>query len=73
MGLKLEEENLSARESRLRMRLINVKKILVILDDVWSRLDLEELEISYGTHMKDAKSCNHPESEMSALQKNSNS
>ncbi|XP_055808017.1 probable disease resistance protein At4g27220 [Solanum dulcamara] len=51
LGLKLEEESLSVRASRLRTRLMNVKKILVILDDVWSRLDLEEIGIPYGnTH-----------------------
>ncbi|KAK4377880.1 hypothetical protein RND71_004176 [Anisodus tanguticus] len=55
LGLKLEEESLSARASRLRTRLMNVKKILVILDDVWSRLDLEELGIPYGTSHEGCK------------------
>ncbi|CAN4118668.1 unnamed protein product [Withania somnifera] len=55
LGLKLEEESLSARASRLRTRLMNVKKILVILDDVWSRLDLEEIGIPYGTSHEGCK------------------
>ncbi|XP_060177252.1 probable disease resistance protein At4g27220 [Lycium barbarum] len=55
LGLKLEEESLSARSSRLRTRLMNVKKILVILDDVWSRLDLEELGIPYGSSHEGCK------------------
>lgn len=45
LDLKLEGESLLARASRLRSRLRNVKRILVILDDVWGRLDLAELGI----------------------------
>ncbi|KAM7505266.1 hypothetical protein LguiB_004170 [Lonicera macranthoides] len=51
LGLSLQEQSLSTRASRLHKRLTqigsnnNPKKILIILDDVWTRLDLEEVGI----------------------------
>ncbi|CAL5431223.1 unnamed protein product [Camellia sinensis] len=44
LGLQLDLENPIVRSSRLRQRLLqNDKKILVILDDIWEEFDLEEL------------------------------
>ncbi|KAI7990403.1 Disease resistance protein [Camellia lanceoleosa] len=44
LGLQLDMENPIVRSSRLRERLLqNDKKILVILDDIWEEFDLEEL------------------------------
>ncbi|KAF3965221.1 hypothetical protein CMV_010569 [Castanea mollissima] len=48
LGLKLVEENLLVRKERLKKRLMDNKRILVILDDVWDVLDLEAVGIPYG-------------------------
>ncbi|KAL4637310.1 hypothetical protein ACB092_03G068500 [Castanea dentata] len=47
--LKLDKETLSGRADLLRERLTkdNNKKILVILDDIWEKLDLNEIGIPY--------------------------
>ncbi|KAM7489514.1 hypothetical protein LguiB_026998 [Lonicera macranthoides] len=51
LGLKLEEQSLFARAGQLHKRLTQKelnskpKKILIILDDVWMSLDLEEVGI----------------------------
>ncbi|XVF42812.1 hypothetical protein PTKIN_Ptkin01aG0395200 [Pterospermum kingtungense] len=48
LGLKFEEQSISGRARRLRQRLKQGKKILVVLDDIWARLDLMELGIPFG-------------------------
>ncbi|KAM7505255.1 hypothetical protein LguiB_004159 [Lonicera macranthoides] len=54
LGLRLQEQSLFARAGRLHERLTQKgpsnkpKKILIILDDVWIRLDLEEVGIHYA-------------------------
>lgn len=53
LGLKFEEEKERVRADRLRRRLEMEKKVLVILDDVWSKLDLEDIGIS--SHHKGCK------------------
>lgn len=53
LGLKFEEEKERVRADRLRRRLEMEKKVLVILDDVWTKLDLEEVGIS--SHHKGCK------------------
>ncbi|EOY10238.1 NB-ARC domain-containing disease resistance protein, putative [Theobroma cacao] len=45
LGLKLEEKSVAIRASRLHERLKEEKKILVVLDDIWARLDLKEVGI----------------------------
>ncbi|KAL8517963.1 hypothetical protein ACS0TY_009310 [Phlomoides rotata] len=45
LGLKLEETSLSGRAHRLLRRLRGGKRILIVLDDVWKPLKLEELGI----------------------------
>ncbi|XP_062173512.1 probable disease resistance protein At4g27220 [Alnus glutinosa] len=45
LDLRLEAETLSGRADRLMKRLTKHKKILVILNDLWSKLDLEEIGI----------------------------
>ncbi|XP_028758002.1 putative disease resistance protein At5g05400 [Neltuma alba] len=44
-GLKFEEQSNEGRARRLSMRLSNGKRILVILDDVWAKFDLEQVGI----------------------------
>ncbi|XP_022997552.1 disease resistance protein RPS2-like [Cucurbita maxima] len=53
LGLKFEEEKDRVRADRLRRRLEMEKKVLVILDDVWANLDLEDIGIS--SHHKGCK------------------
>lgn len=51
LGLALEEESLPVRAGRLYTRIRDVKKILIILDDVWRWLDLSGLGIpSHDVH-----------------------
>ncbi|KAF5940726.1 hypothetical protein HYC85_021893 [Camellia sinensis] len=48
LGLKFEEETERGRADRLRERLRGTKRILVILDDVWKRLELNDIGIPFG-------------------------
>ncbi|XVF06201.1 hypothetical protein REPUB_Repub06bG0027000 [Reevesia pubescens] len=48
LGLKLEERSVVVRAGWLRLRLKKEKKILVILDDIWARLDLMAVGIPFG-------------------------
>ncbi|KAJ1435923.1 P-loop containing nucleoside triphosphate hydrolase [Sesbania bispinosa] len=50
LGLQFGEKTVPGRASRLRQRIIKEEKtILVILDDIWTTLDLEEVGIPSGT------------------------
>ena len=55
VGLKFEEESEMGRAARLRARLKKENKILVILDDVWTELDLEKVGIPFGDDHKGCK------------------
>ncbi|GMI79299.1 hypothetical protein HRI_001599200 [Hibiscus trionum] len=46
LGLKLEENTLVVRARRLCERLKKEKRVLIVLDDLWKKLDLEEVGIS---------------------------
>lgn len=48
LGFKLAAESLLVRACQLRGRLLKEKQILIILDDIWSRLDLEKVGIPSG-------------------------
>ncbi|XP_065849458.1 uncharacterized protein [Euphorbia lathyris] len=54
LGLKFDVEELPGRASRLRNRLEN-SKVLVILDDLWQKLDLNAIGIPYGDASKGCK------------------
>ncbi|KAJ9160086.1 hypothetical protein P3X46_025520 [Hevea brasiliensis] len=54
LGLKLEESE-DGRAYRLHQRLMNEKKILVILDDIWEQLEPEKVGIPYGNDHKGCK------------------
>ncbi|KAF5941122.1 hypothetical protein HYC85_022289 [Camellia sinensis] len=54
LGLKFEEESVSRRADRLRESLSS-KRILVILDDVWKRLELNDIGIPYREGHSDCK------------------
>ncbi|KAA8539114.1 hypothetical protein F0562_025806 [Nyssa sinensis] len=55
LGLILTEESKIVRAGRLCERLKHVEKILVILDDLWTRLDLEDIGIPHGNVHKGCK------------------
>ena len=55
LGLKFEEESEMGRAARLCERLKKVKKILIILDDIWTELDLEKVGIPFGDDHKGCK------------------
>ncbi|XWS08877.1 hypothetical protein CRYUN_Cryun40dG0038100 [Craigia yunnanensis] len=48
LGLKFEEQSMIGRASRLCERLKKEKKIVVILDNIWARLNLKEVGIPFG-------------------------
>ncbi|KAI7998690.1 Disease resistance protein [Camellia lanceoleosa] len=48
LGLKFEKETKLGRADQLRERLRGTEKILVILDDVWKRLELNDIGIPFG-------------------------
>ncbi|KAF3434022.1 hypothetical protein FNV43_RR25125 [Rhamnella rubrinervis] len=55
LGLKLEEESINVRAERLRRRIVREKNFLLILDDVWEKLELHEVGISLGNDQNDCK------------------
>ncbi|KAL5541185.1 hypothetical protein UlMin_042658 [Ulmus minor] len=48
LGLTLDGENMSVRANRLQHRLRQGDKILIILDDIWSELDLSKAGIYFN-------------------------
>ncbi|XVF30826.1 hypothetical protein REPUB_Repub16aG0091400 [Reevesia pubescens] len=52
---KLEKESDSGRAEQIRNRLKNREKVLVILDDIWGKLDLEAVGIPYGAEHQGCK------------------
>ncbi|XP_077223370.1 putative disease resistance protein At5g63020 [Tasmannia lanceolata] len=52
VGMELKEEIESLRTSKLRRRLMDFKKLLIILDDLWERLDIVNIGIPYGDENK---------------------
>ncbi|XP_022718520.1 probable disease resistance protein At5g63020 [Durio zibethinus] len=55
LGLRFEEQSMVGRALRLQERLKKEKKILVVLDDIWARLDLEEVGIPFGNEHEGCK------------------
>ncbi|KAL5756139.1 hypothetical protein ACOSQ2_020885 [Xanthoceras sorbifolium] len=55
LDLKLHEKSTEGRAERLYMRLKNEKKILIILDDIWEKLDLKIIGIPVDDHHKNCK------------------
>ena len=54
LGLKFEESEWE-RAARLNEEIKKEKKILIILDDIWAQLDLEEVGIPFGDDYKGCK------------------
>ena len=55
LNLKLDEESSSARANRICLRIKNVEKILIILDDVWKDVEWEVIGIPYRDDHKGCK------------------
>ncbi|KAK2453999.1 putative disease resistance protein [Trifolium repens] len=55
LGLRFEEETILGRAHRLRQRIKMEKSILVILDDIWTMLDLERVGIPFGNEHNGCK------------------
>ncbi|KAL8489904.1 hypothetical protein ACS0TY_025699 [Phlomoides rotata] len=53
LSLKLDLESVQARAHLLRTRLMNSKSILIILDDLWKKLNLEDLGIPDQSELKE--------------------
>ncbi|XP_028783419.1 probable disease resistance protein At1g61300 [Neltuma alba] len=56
LGLKLEEKSKTGRAKRIALRLESGERILIILDDVWAKLNLEDIGIPFmGNHPRSWK------------------
>ncbi|KAL5802858.1 hypothetical protein ACOSQ4_031163 [Xanthoceras sorbifolium] len=55
LDLEFDKKSTEGRAERLYMRLKNEKKILIILDDIWEKLDLKMIGIPVDDHHKDCK------------------
>ncbi|XP_017636020.1 probable disease resistance protein At4g27220 [Gossypium arboreum] len=55
LGLKLEENSPVVRVRKLYGRLRNEKNVLIIVDDLWKKLDLKEVGIPFGSQHKGCK------------------
>ncbi|XP_058724247.1 uncharacterized protein LOC131595793 [Vicia villosa] len=55
LGLRFDEETILGRAHRLRQRIKMEKNILVILDDIWTRIDLKKVGIPFGNEHNGCK------------------
>ncbi|KAJ7973517.1 Disease resistance protein [Quillaja saponaria] len=55
LGLKFAEETEKGRAARLGERLMSERRVLIILDDIWGRIDLESVGIPTGDKHKGCK------------------
>ncbi|XP_028107145.1 probable disease resistance protein At1g61300 [Camellia sinensis] len=55
LGFRLGKETLFGRATRMRQRLANGKRILLVLDDVWEWLDLQAIGILFWGENKGCK------------------
>ncbi|KAG5255292.1 disease resistance protein [Salix suchowensis] len=55
LGLQIDEKTIEGRANRLWQRLKTIKKILVILDDVWKVVDLKEIGIPFSDDHRGCK------------------
>ncbi|KAG4127704.1 hypothetical protein ERO13_D10G231300v2 [Gossypium hirsutum] len=55
LGLKFEEQCMVGKAFRLRERLKKEERVLVVLDDIWGKVDIEEVGIPLGDEHKGCK------------------
>ncbi|KAL5066894.1 hypothetical protein RYX36_017781 [Vicia faba] len=48
LGLRFPDETIQGRADRLRQRIKNEKSILIVLDDIWTVIDLKNVGIPFG-------------------------
>ncbi|KAF3453156.1 hypothetical protein FNV43_RR03593 [Rhamnella rubrinervis] len=55
LGMQFDEQSKKARAERLRNRLRSESDLLIILDDIWNKLDLKDVGIPFAIHQKGCK------------------
>ena len=55
LGLTFRDENPSGRARHLQQRLKQEEKVLFVLDNIWERLNLEDVGIPFGNDHKGCK------------------
>ncbi|KAK4275852.1 hypothetical protein QN277_018868 [Acacia crassicarpa] len=56
LGIELKQESEIGRAKRIALRLQSGERILIILDDVWAKLNLEDIGIPFGgNHQRSCK------------------
>ncbi|WJX31885.1 hypothetical protein P8452_20272 [Trifolium repens] len=55
LGLRFDEETILGRARRLRERIMMENNILVVLDDIWTILDLKKVGIPFGSEHNGCK------------------
>ncbi|KAG8661263.1 hypothetical protein MANES_02G215700v8 [Manihot esculenta] len=55
LDFKLDAESIAVRAARLSERIKKEEKILIILDDIWAAIKLDEIGIPYGTDHNGSK------------------
>ncbi|GAU51483.1 hypothetical protein TSUD_413690 [Trifolium subterraneum] len=55
LGLRFDEETIFGRAHRLRQRIMREKNILIVLDDIWSILDLKNVGIPFDNEHNGCK------------------
>ncbi|KEH16910.1 NBS-LRR type disease resistance protein [Medicago truncatula] len=55
LSMRFEEETIVGRAQRLRQRIKMEKSILIILDNIWTKLDLKEVGIPFGNEHNGCK------------------
>ncbi|KAG5532858.1 hypothetical protein RHGRI_027220 [Rhododendron griersonianum] len=56
LALELHEESEFGRAGRLKEKIMRTKKILIVLDDIWMRVELSEIGIPSGSDLEACKS-----------------
>ncbi|XP_075641868.1 putative disease resistance protein At4g27220 isoform X2 [Castanea sativa] len=55
LGLKFQDEDTDFQKAHLLCERLKKEKILLIIDDIWNKIDLEDLGISFGDDRKGSK------------------
>uniref|UniRef100_A0A2N9I8X1 NB-ARC domain-containing protein n=1 Tax=Fagus sylvatica TaxID=28930 RepID=A0A2N9I8X1_FAGSY len=55
LDLKFEDEDTNFQKAHLLRERLKIEKILVIVDDIWKKLDLKDLGIYFGDNQKGSK------------------
>ncbi|KAK2633835.1 hypothetical protein Ddye_028627 [Dipteronia dyeriana] len=64
LGLKFHKESLSGRVARLRDSLRKENRVLVVLDNIWTKIDFEKIGIPFGDYEKPSAQQNEDDEKM---------